>query len=138
MSEDFAGAAIRHFRDGVLLEEKRRISNADQLFGFAAECAIKSALVGLPGCAESGVLASEHRVHIDKLWDLVQVQSGIQKRYPGLMAVLKGLQQPFADWSTNQRYGPGGMVTEVALKCHHRAAGRVLGSVRLSGARKEE
>lgn len=137
MPEDFACAAIRHFRDGALLEEKRRVSNADQLFGFAAECAIKSALVGLPGCADSGALAREHHVHIDKLWYLAQVQ-GIQKRYPGLAAVLKGLQQPFADWSTNQRYGPDDMVTEDALECHHRAAVRVLGSVGLSGARREE
>ncbi|MDA8179238.1 MAG: hypothetical protein M0T69_06835 [Deltaproteobacteria bacterium] len=137
MPEDFAGAAIRHCRDGELLEEKRRISNADQLFGFAAECAIKSALVALPGCADSGILAQKYIVHIDKLWDLVQVQS-IQKRYPGLVALLKGLPQPFADWSTNQRYGPDGMVTEDVLKCHHRAAVRVLGSVGLSGARREE
>jgi len=137
MPEDFAGAAIRHFRDGALLEEKRRVSNADQLFGFAAECAIKSALVGLTGCSDSGALAKKYIVHIDKLWDLVQVQS-IQKRYPGLVVVLKGLQQPFADWSTVQRYGPDNMVTEDALKCHHHAAVRVLGSVGLSGARREE
>lgn len=137
MSEDFAGAAFRHFRDGTLLEGERRIPNADQLFGFAAECAIKSALVGLPGCAESGRLTQEYRVHIDKLWNLAQVQN-IQKRYPVLVALLKGLPQPFADWSTNQRYGPDGMVTEVALKCHHRAAVRVLGSVGLTGARREE
>ncbi|OIP35550.1 MAG: hypothetical protein AUK27_04175 [Deltaproteobacteria bacterium CG2_30_66_27] len=137
MSEDFASAAVRHFRDGTLLEGERRIPNADQLFGFAAECAIKSALVGLPGCADSGGLARKHVVHIDELWGRAQLQS-IQKRYPGLMAVLKGLQQPFADWSTNQRYGPDDIVTEEVLKCHHRAALRVLGSVGLSGVRREE
>ena len=89
MREDFPGAATRHFRDGALLEENRRISNADQLFGFAAECAIKSALMGLPGYAESGALAGPYHKHVDQLWDLVSVQ-GIQKRYPGLVVLLKG------------------------------------------------
>jgi hypothetical protein len=134
--DDFAGAAIRHFRDGQLLEEKRRVSNADQLFGFAAECAIKSALVGLPGCSDNGTLAKKYIVHIDKLWGLVQLQS-IQKRYPKLVVVLKGLQQPFADWSTVQRYGSDNMIAEESLKSHHNAAVRVLGSVGLSGARRE-
>lgn len=137
MPEDFAGAAIRHFRDGALLEEKRRISNADQLFGFAAECAIKSALAGLPGYTDSGALAQKYHVHIDKLWDLAQVQ-GIQKRYPALVVLLKGMPQPFADWSTDQRYGPDDMISAEVLKRHHRAAVRVLGSVGLSGARREE
>jgi hypothetical protein len=136
MCEDFAGAATRHFRDGVLLEEDRRIPNADQLFGFAAECAIKSALVTLPRCMADGALATAYHTHVDRLWGLVQVQ-GIQKRYPGLVAVLKGLQEPFADWSTDQRYWPDDVVADEALLRHRQAAARVLGSVGLTGTRRE-
>ena len=44
MTEAYDVAATRHFRDGQLLESEDRLSNADQLFGFAAECAIKAAL----------------------------------------------------------------------------------------------
>lgn len=136
MPEDFAGAAVRHFRDGALLERNRRISNADQLFGFAAECAIKSALVGLPGCADAGTLAEKYHTHIEKLWDLAQLQS-IQKRFPQLVDVLRTLKGPFADWSTHRRYEPDAAVTEDALGRHRQAAARVLGSVGLSGARGE-
>ena len=134
--EDFSGAAARHFRDGALLEENRRISNADQLFGFAAECAIKSALVGLPGCTDSGALAQKYHEHIDKLWDLAQVH-GIQKRFRTLAVVLRDLRQPFADWCTNQRYWPDRAVTEETLRHHRDAARRVIGSVGLSGTRRE-
>lgn len=136
MPEDYAVAATRHFRDGGLLEESRRVANADQLFGFAAECAIKSALVELPGFVAGGTLAPAYHKHVNELWDFVSLQ-GIQKRYPGLVVVLKGLQQPFADWSTDQRYGPDGVVTGEAIGRHRQAAARVLGSVGLSGTRGE-
>ena len=110
MAEDYAAAATRHFRDGALLEESRRIANADQLFGFAAECAIKSALVELPGFLAGSTIAPAYHKHINQLWDFVPLQ-GIQRRYRGLGVVLKGLPRPFADWSADQRYGPDGVVT---------------------------
>ena len=136
MLEDYALAATRHFRDAALLEQSRRLANADQLFGFAAECAIKRALVELPGFLAGGRLAPAYQKHVNHLWDSVQVQ-GIQKRYPNLVRVLKGLQQPFSDWSTDQRYGPDGVVTGAAIERHRKAAARVLGSVGLNGARAE-
>ena len=136
MAEDFAGAAARHFSDAKLLEESLRISNADQLFGFAAECAIKSALVGLPGCTDAGALAERYHTHIEKLWDLVQLQS-IEKRCRRLVTVLRTLPQFFTDWSTHQRYEPDIAVTEDAMKRHRRAAAAVLSSVGLSGSRRE-
>lgn len=136
MTEDYPGAATRHFRDGALLEESRRVANADQLFGFAAECGIKSALVELPGFVAGGRLSPSYHKHINELWDFVPLQ-GMQKRYRGLLAVLKGLHQPFADWSTDQRYEPDDVVTDGALERHRSAAKRILGSVGLSGARRE-
>ncbi|NCO57636.1 MAG: hypothetical protein GW870_05590 [Deltaproteobacteria bacterium] len=91
MAEDYAAAATRHFRDGVLLEEGRRVANADQLFGLAAECAIKSALVGLPRFRAGDTLAPPyHKKHVNQLWDCVPLQ-GIQKRYPRLVVLLRGL-----------------------------------------------
>lgn len=134
--EDYAAAATRHFQDGALLENGRRISNADQLFGFAAECAIKSALVDLPAFVAGGTLAPPYHKHVNQLWDLACLQ-GIQKRYPGLVVVLKRLPQPFANWSTDQRYGPDTVVTGEAVTRHHQAAVRVLGSVGLNGVRRE-
>ena len=136
MAEDYAAAATRHFRDGALLEESRRIANADQLFGFAAECAIKSALVELPGFLAGSTIAPAYHKHINQLWDFVPLQ-GIQRRYRGLLVVLKGLPRPFADWSTDQRYGPDSVVTDEAIGRHRQAAARVLGSVGLNGTRGE-
>lgn len=128
-------AAIRHFRDGDVLRERSSLENADQLFGFSAECAIKSALVTLPDCNQGGGLAGKYREHVDRLWDLAALQS-IQRRYPGLYGILRGLRQPFADWSTDQRYGPEGAVTIEALDRHREAAKRILGSVGLTGQRR--
>ena len=136
MGEDYAGAATRHFRDGALLEGNRRIANADQLFGFAAECAVKSALVEFPGFLAGGTLAPAYHKHIDQLWAFVPLQS-MQRRYRGLVVVLKGLPQAFADWSPDQRYGPDDVVTDEAIGRHRHAAKRVLGSVGLRGTRGE-
>jgi hypothetical protein len=136
MPEDYAVAATRHFRDAALLEESRRVANADQLFGFAAECAIKQALVDLPGFRAGGTLAPAYHKHVNQLWDLVPLQN-IPRRYGGLVVVLKGLRQPFADWSTDQRYGADGVVTGEAMGRHRRAAARILGSVGLNGTRGE-
>lgn len=135
MPECFDLAAIRHFRDGGLLSEQQSLDNADQLFGFAVECAIKSALVTLPGCLQGGGLAAKYREHINQLWKLAPLQ-GLQKRYPQLVATLRGLQQPFANWSTNQRYGPDGAITAEVLDQHRAAAKRILGSVGLTGQRR--
>lgn len=130
-------AATRHFRDGSLLEENGRLANADQLFGFAAECGIKSVLVQLPGHAAEGSLSPGLRQHVNDLWDHAAVNS-IHRRYRGLLVVLKRLPNPFSDWSPDQRYGPDDAVSEGALELHRRAAVRVLGSIGLSGARRED
>ncbi len=136
MPECFDVAAVRHFRDGGILSERQSLENADQLFGFAAECAIKSALVTLPGCVQQGELSKPFRhKHVKELWDLVPLQ-GLQRRFPSLLTVLRGLQQPFADWSTDQRYGPDGAITSEVLDRHREAAKRVLGSVGLTGQRE--
>lgn len=134
MADDYANAATRHFRDGELLAQEARISNADQLFGFAAECAIKSALVCSSACADDGALIKRYREHINKLWGLAVLNISAQ-RFRGLVAVLKGLPQPFSDWSTDRRYEADAAVTDVALQIHRQAAKRVLGSVGLTGTR---
>jgi hypothetical protein len=136
MPEDYAAAAIRHFRDAGLLEQGHRIANADQLFGFAAECAIKRVLVEFPGFAADGKLSGAYHKHVDVLWNSVPVQS-IQKRYPRLAALLRGLPQPFHDWSTANRYGPEGVTSIEAMNRHRQAAARILGSVGLTGTRAE-
>ena len=47
MNENYSSAAKRHWNDGETLTKRERLDNADQLFGFSAECALKSALNSL-------------------------------------------------------------------------------------------
>jgi hypothetical protein len=134
MAEAFDIAAARHFRDATLLEANRRTSNADQLFGFAAECAIKFALHTLPGCRDGAVLADQYREHIDVLWDRAALQ-GLQRTFPSLLAVLRGLQQPYRHWSTGHRYAKDDAVSIDDLERSRQAAKRLLASVGLHGSR---
>ncbi|MEE1808462.1 DUF7008 domain-containing protein [Streptomyces sp. BE133] len=43
--DHFASAATRHFHDGDYLRKGSRLPSADHLYGFAAECAVKSLLL---------------------------------------------------------------------------------------------
>jgi hypothetical protein len=132
--EVFDIAALRHWRDGVLLERETRLSNSDQLYGFAAECAIKVALVGFPGFVDADDrLMNQYREHIEILWNRVPVQ-GIQRRFPGLAAVLQ-LANPFTEWTTNHRYADDDAATPAARIRHRETARRLMGAVGLLGVR---
>src|SRR3954453_24039370 len=104
MPDCFDVAAVRHFRDGNHLNDLQSLDNADQLYGFAAECAIKSALVTLHGCIQDGHLVKMYREHVDELGGLAALQS-LQPLPARLLAVIKGIRQPFSGWSTVHLYG---------------------------------
>jgi hypothetical protein len=55
-SENYSSAAFRHWQDAQLLAGENRVENADQLYGLAAECAIKTALLELPAFVKEGML----------------------------------------------------------------------------------
>lgn len=133
MTEAFDESATRHWRDAELLKKEGRHANANQLVGFAAECAIKTALCQLPEFAPGGELAQHYRAHINQLWDKIHVQ-GIHNRFPGLMALLKQ-ENPFHDWSVDHRYAREGTVSEEASRRHRNMAKRLLPSVGISDAR---
>jgi hypothetical protein len=133
--DDFAASAIRHFRDGDLLQGSRRSDNADQLYGLATECAIKTALSELPTCLADGGLSPAYRKHVNEIWSLVPLQN-LGRRHRGLVVVLKALRDAFTTWSIDQRYGPDGAVGDDVVEGHRRVASRVLGSVGLVGSRR--
>jgi hypothetical protein len=118
MPEDYKGAARRHWRDAELLMGSGRVGNADPLYGFATECAIKSVLRTL------GYLHDKHRVHVDQLWSKASYQS-LQHRLPGLAMILCA-QNPFQDWSVDQRYAGDDAIDAGAADHHKRFAARVL------------
>ncbi len=134
MAECYEMAALRHWADSILLEKENRVANADHLFAFAAECAIKVALSQLPGFVNNGNLASHYLVHMDELWNRIQLQN-LQRRFPALMATLKS-ENPFRDWSVNQRYEDGSAILPAVKDRHRDAARRILGAVGLTGIRQ--
>lgn len=44
---DFVDAHRRHWADAELLFDHERLGNADQLYGFSAECGLKAVMTGL-------------------------------------------------------------------------------------------
>lgn len=119
MNEDFPNAAKRHWIDGKLLHEQERLDNADQLYGFAAECALKYVLVSL------GHFSPEtHRRHINELWNRMQT-TAFHNRFPGLARFLSG-QNPFADWAIEQRYLGEGNISKTAICNHQKSVRRIL------------
>jgi len=132
--ENYASAAVRHWKDAELLARENRVENADHHYGFAAECAIKKVLITSHAFAASGVLDSSYKQHINLLWDKVGHQS-LQKSYPQLLAILK-VANAFSDWDVNQRYFITGAVTSAAMESHKKTASRLLGAVNLSGERR--
>ncbi len=133
-AEDFSSAAFRHWQDAQLLERENRVENADQFYGFAAECAIKKALIELPAFIKAGLLDAPYKKHINELWDKVNLQS-LHKRYPALLTILKDTNY-FSDWCVEQRYYKDGVVSVESMKKHQKMAKRLLGAVGLTGKRK--
>jgi len=119
MDENFRNAARRHWNDGRTLTNCNRMDNADQLYGFAAECALKSALVVLGLFHEQA-----HRKHINELWSKMQ-GTRFYSAFPGLAQLLVGTN-PFADWDVRQRYFEDGYITEQVLQKHEDCARRIL------------
>jgi hypothetical protein len=134
MMENYADAAVRHWRDAELLKRENRMENADQLYGLSAECAIKSMVSGLKNFTGSGAWEANHFKHINVLWNGVNL-SCVQKAFPTLSTLLSQ-NSPFDDWDVAQRYCSDGHVSAQALNEHRNAVRRILGATGLVGTRK--
>lgn len=110
--DDFEDAHLRHWNDAELLLSCKRLSNADQLYGFSAECGLKLALVRLN--------KSPIREHVNILWKEFKKLSHGRRRSWFLRRLPKG--SPFIDWSTNDRYVHSRCTTEEIVKKHRSAA----------------
>lgn len=132
--ENYADAALRHWHDAQLLEKENRVENADHLYGFVAECAIKKVLVILPAFSTTGMLEAAYKEHVNILWGKVKHQS-LQKSYPALSALLKSTNQ-FSDWHVKQRYFSDRTISKVAMESHKKSASRLLGSANIIGVRR--
>ena len=60
---DFTGAHRRHWQDAELLFAEHRWANADQLYGFSAECGLKAVLK-----KDGELIEGKYKTHIHELW----------------------------------------------------------------------
>lgn len=115
--DNFSQAARRHWHDAKLLFEKQRLGNADQLYGLAAECALKAALRHNGLLAEETEVPKKLRKHIDRVWELYL--RAVEGRLAGLSHLLDHEECPFLDWSIEQRYaGDAGMPDQACVSRH--------------------
>ena len=123
LMQNYEQAAARHWQDAEQLLASKRLDNADQIFGLAAECALKVALVrsGTTVDHDSGL-----REHIDVLWDRARVH--VKGRSNAPLASLLKSSNPFHEWAVAQRYFATGHVQQAAIDRHRRGTVRLLGA----------
>lgn len=104
-------AARRHFEDGELLFKHNRHPNAGHLYGFAAECGLKSLLIisGYPSDPNTGEIVhkkpEQFRTHVDILTQNIgQIRTYVSGRIGAkYLALIPGIVK-FTDWKTDHRY----------------------------------
>lgn len=128
MRFDFQAAARRHWADAEFLRGDARLSNADQLYGLSAECALKALAVGFGwvGTTPDGDLDESRpykfKNHVNDLWS--QFQSKLRglpsKHWSAPLGSASG--NPFSDWLVAQRYAAASDVPQELAVVAHRAA----------------
>lgn len=106
-ADAFAAAMVRHYRDGAHLFGQGRHVSADHLFGFAAECAIKSLLLRTQIATYSG--SGKPQVGSQSLGHLPSLATTVLVGLTGRGALrtaqhVAALAQEYADWSVFDRY----------------------------------
>ena len=129
-SADFTDAHRRHWSDAQLLFRHARWANADQLYGFSAECGLKAVMraLGMPVETTGMPEKPEHRKHIQEIWPafttFAKGRSGA--RYLGMLSV----GEPFSDWSHHNRYANRNQFPKPHVRPHRNAAWEVCRMVR--------
>ena len=122
---DFADAHRRHWEDAELLFAHARWANADQLYGFSAECGLKAVMraLGMQVERDGRPEMAEHRKHVHELWPIFRTFVAGRNGQWYLLQLPAG--EPFHDWSHHDRYASGGHYSEPAVVPHQDAARKV-------------
>ena len=98
-----------------------RWANADQLYGFSAECGLKAVMLALGMRVDpDGVPEQEHRKHVQELWPIFRT---FAQRHNGqwyLQRLTSG--EPFDDWSHHDRYASTRHFSRQSTARHQNAA----------------
>ena len=123
---DFTDAHHRHWQDAELLFANGRWPNADQLYGFSAECGLKTVMqaLGMPVDPTTGNPAqSAHRKHVQDLWpEFAKFVAFTQGRKGGRYLHLLPGGKPFASWSHHDRYVNRRSFPKQDVEQHQKAA----------------
>ena len=119
---DYTDAHERHWEDAEYLFIAGRWANADQLYGFSAECGLKKLMrrLGMPVDVDGKPTEREHLEHIEKLWSVFD-QFAAQRGAGALRAQLPA-GDPFSDWSHHNRYASRGHFDRAYVEPHRDAA----------------
>ena len=133
---DFADAHKRHFLDGEFLFKKEHWANADQLYGFSAECGLKSVMECLGMELDDNGIPAEraHRRHIQELWGVFF--SFAENRIDAQYVRMLPNENPFNSWSHHNRYSNSSHFTKENTSPHRSGATKVnqmLEQARLDG-----
>lgn len=123
---DFADAHRRHWEDAELLFAHDRWANADQLYGYSAECGLKLVMASIGMVVgPKGVPEHRYRVHVQDLWP--QFIAFAERREGARYLALMPPDEPFADWSPHDRYAHRKHCDRSNASRHRKAAEKVRG-----------
>ena len=121
---NFKDAHKRHLQDAKHLYTIKRWGNADHLFGFSAECGLKAIMVhlGMEIDATSGKPKEErYRKHCQDLWNEF-VHFAKARTGAVYLGVLPEGENPFKNWSHNDRYSASGFTAMEEIEKHRHGA----------------
>lgn len=129
--EKFAAAHRRHWDDAEFLSGDNRWPNADQLYGFSAECGLKAIMVGekIMTIDDTGKPEKKFRKHIDKFWQIFCDEIGGRHERAYLRQLPGG--KPFANWSTDDRYASGECFDRNRAELHRESTRQIANMLRL-------
>jgi len=119
---DFYNAHVRHWNDANLLFETSRWANADQLYGYSAECGLKCLMLrfGMVMNQSTGKpKEKEDQKHINNIWIRYETYR------MGRSAADYALPQvnPFDNWDISLRYAHDSHFTQSRVEQHQQGAG---------------
>ena len=128
---DFADAHHRHWEDAEVLFADDRWANADQLYGFSAECGLKAVMqvLGMP-VDDQGKPPPAYSKHVQTLWP-VFVTFATNRNGARFLSRLPS-ETPFDDWSHHDRYAADGHFRRDNVEPHREAARGVIPMVQLA------
>jgi hypothetical protein len=153
---DFANAHERHLSDAHLLLANQRYANADQLYGFSAECGLKQLMMVFGMHMDQNgekPYDPQDRKHIDALWARYETYRSTRQamgyelnQFQYQQAPMYSTsptntprphrQNPFSNWSASQRYVCGSSISQDAVTDHAQAAKfihRLIQNARMQG-----